>query len=64
MATATQASVRPCHEDFLEHKVQYAKRIVIVGATSAMATHCARLWAQGQAQDFIEMPMPAMMLVA
>ncbi len=31
----------------------YTKRIVIVGATSAMATHCARLWAQGQAQDFI-----------
>jgi hypothetical protein len=32
--------------------MQYAKRIVIVGATSAMATHCARLWAQGQSQDF------------
>ncbi len=33
--------------------MQYAKRIVIVGATSAMAVHCARLWAQGQSQDFI-----------
>ena len=52
MPTVTRASVRRCREDFLEHKVQYAKRIVIVGATSAMATHCARLWAQGQAQDF------------
>jgi len=27
------------------------KRIVIVGATSAMAEHCARLWASGQAVD-------------
>ena len=27
------------------------KRIVIVGATSAMATHCARLWVQGQNAD-------------
>lgn len=27
------------------------KRIVIVGATSAMATHCARLWVQGQNVD-------------
>lgn len=27
------------------------KRIVIVGATSAIAEHCARLWAQGQALD-------------
>lgn len=32
--------------------MQYTKRIVIVGATSAMATHCARLWAHGQTQDF------------
>ena len=32
--------------------MQYKKRIVIIGATSAMATHCARLWAQGQAPDF------------
>ena len=32
--------------------MQYRKRIVIIGATSAMATHCARLWAQGQAPDF------------
>ena len=52
MITVTRESVRLCHEDFWEHKVQFAKRIVIVGATSAMATHCARLWAQGQAQDF------------
>jgi short-subunit dehydrogenase len=29
------------------------KRIVIVGATSAMATHCARLWVQGQNADVI-----------
>ncbi|KRB83399.1 SDR family NAD(P)-dependent oxidoreductase [Duganella sp. Root198D2] len=27
------------------------KKIVIVGATSAMAEHCARLWAAGQALD-------------
>jgi len=27
------------------------KRIVIIGATSAMATHCARIWAQGQVVD-------------
>jgi short-subunit dehydrogenase len=27
------------------------KRIVIVGATSAMAEHCARLWASGQGVD-------------
>lgn len=27
------------------------KRIVIIGATSAMATHCARLWVQGQTVD-------------
>ena len=32
--------------------MQYKKRIVIIGATSAMATHCARLWAEGQAADF------------
>jgi short-subunit dehydrogenase len=29
------------------------KRIVIVGATSAMASHCARLWAQRQPTDFV-----------
>jgi decaprenylphospho-beta-D-erythro-pentofuranosid-2-ulose 2-reductase len=29
------------------------KRIVIVGATSAMAEHCARLWVQGQPVDLI-----------
>lgn len=28
------------------------KRIVIVGATSAIAEHCARLWAQGTTIDF------------
>ena len=27
------------------------KRIVIIGATSAMATHCARIWAQSQVVD-------------
>jgi decaprenylphospho-beta-D-erythro-pentofuranosid-2-ulose 2-reductase len=27
------------------------KRIVIVGATSSIATHCARLWVQGQMVD-------------
>jgi decaprenylphospho-beta-D-erythro-pentofuranosid-2-ulose 2-reductase len=27
------------------------KRIVIIGATSAMAEHCARLWAQGNSID-------------
>jgi short-subunit dehydrogenase len=27
------------------------KRIVIIGATSAMATHCARIWAQGHEAD-------------
>ena len=27
------------------------KRIVIIGATSAMATHCARIWAQGHEVD-------------
>lgn len=27
------------------------KRIVIIGATSAMATHCARIWVQGQSVD-------------
>jgi len=27
------------------------KRIVIIGATSAMATHCARLWVQSQIVD-------------
>ena len=32
-----------------EHK----KKIVIVGATSAMAEHCARLWVAGQAGDVI-----------
>jgi short-subunit dehydrogenase len=29
------------------------KRIVIIGATSAMATHCARLWAQNTAVDLV-----------
>lgn len=29
------------------------KRIVIVGATSAMASHCARLWGQRQPTDFV-----------
>jgi decaprenylphospho-beta-D-erythro-pentofuranosid-2-ulose 2-reductase len=29
------------------------KRIVIVGATSAMATHCARLWVQNAAVDLV-----------
>ena len=29
------------------------KRIVIIGATSAMATHCARLWAQGNSVDLV-----------
>ena len=29
------------------------KRIVIIGATSAMATHCARLWAQGKSVDLV-----------
>lgn len=33
--------------------MQYAKKIVIIGATSAMATHCARLWAQGQTLDLM-----------
>lgn len=33
--------------------MQYAKRIAIIGATSAMATHCARIWAQGQAVDLV-----------
>lgn len=27
------------------------KRIVIIGATSAIATHCARIWVQGQVVD-------------
>ena len=31
--------------------MQNTKRIVIVGATSSMATHCARIWAQRQAVD-------------
>ena len=53
MVTATRASALPCRADFWGHNGQYAKRIVIVGATSAMAMHCARLWAQGQSQDFI-----------
>jgi len=29
------------------------KRIVIIGATSAMATHCGRLWAQGKSVDLV-----------
>ena len=29
------------------------KRIVIIGANSAMAEHCARLWVQGQSVDLI-----------
>jgi decaprenylphospho-beta-D-erythro-pentofuranosid-2-ulose 2-reductase len=29
------------------------KRIVIIGATSAMATHCARLWVQNAAVDLV-----------
>ncbi|WP_027014184.1 SDR family NAD(P)-dependent oxidoreductase [Comamonas composti] len=29
------------------------KRIVIIGATSAMAEHCARLWSQKQAVDLV-----------
>ena len=29
------------------------KRIVVIGATSAIAEHCARLWAQGQSVDLV-----------
>jgi decaprenylphospho-beta-D-erythro-pentofuranosid-2-ulose 2-reductase len=31
--------------------VENKKRIVIIGATSAIAEHCARLWVQGKAVD-------------
>jgi decaprenylphospho-beta-D-erythro-pentofuranosid-2-ulose 2-reductase len=37
----------------METKLNNKKRIVIIGATSAMAEHCARLWVQGGAVDLV-----------
>ena len=37
----------------METKLNNKKRIVIIGATSAIAEHCARLWVQGGAADLV-----------
>ena len=44
----TPALRRKCHEDLwgIEMALKSKKRIIIVGATSAIAEHCARLWVE------------------
>ena len=37
----------------MDTKLNSKKRIVIIGATSAIAEHCARLWAQGNGADLV-----------
>src|SRR5690606_22901388 len=51
---AIPASALPCPDDLqVNNMAVTGQRMLIIGATSAMAQHCARLWAEQGAAEFI-----------